>query len=849
MSGTTFISYNSTGFALNKQDFIRDILTQKACDIIFVQETFLGENNQTIINNIHDDFIGTGKCGTDLTLDICKGRNKGGLAIIWRKSVGNNIKQIPCESKRLMAMSLQCNMGSVLLINTYFPVDSHNKTYINPELTEVCDELERLLHACKQQFVIIGGDLNIDFKRNNIHTTYVKDMLERNKLVSVWQHTSFPEYTYSGPTGKSCIDHFVVSENVKNVTDWAIVEYGGLNCSVHSPIIMKVKFDITKNNITCLNHNPNDRIAWHKVSEHDKLSYQVSLENKLNDIYVPNDCSCEGTHCKNVSHRDDIDILCESIIKTCIDASDVFPKTKKKKKFPYWGSKIKPFKDDAIFWSNIWIQCGKPSNGVVHGLMKKTKLQYHYAIRKLKRESDKLRKCRMAESIAGNNSRNFWDEVKKVNGNGAVYPTSVEGKTDSYDIASLFAEKYSKLYNSVPSDPARLMRVKQDIEKRLNVTSLLEMKINDIDVNKAIRSIQNNKADGDGKFFSNHLIYAPPIILRYLSTLFNAMIVHGYTPKCLLKSSIISIPKNARGDLTSGDNYRGIALCSSMFKLYELLLIQKQQHNLKTSDMQFAYKCSHSTTMSTLVLKEVVNHFLLNGSNVYCCFIDASKAFDRLRHDKLFELLLQKNVNPYMLKSIMESYERQTIDTSWLGKKSFSFTCTNGVRQGGILSPLLYSIYNDVLLNMLKEKGNGCYIGNKFYGALSYADDLCILSPTVSGLQSMLKTCEIYGIEYDVIFNPVKTQCVKFSRGNESNNSNLKVELCGKVLSWVKSVKYLGNWISSNLSENIEIGKKLGIFYGSVNNLNASFNNVGVNNASVLFAQYCCHDFYSQHDE
>ena len=194
--------------------------------------------------------------------------------------------------------------------------------------------------------------------------------------------------------------------------------------------------------------------------------------------------------------------------------------------------------------------------------------------------------------------------------------------------------------------------------------------------------------------------------------------------------------------MCTDDNYRGISMCSSLMKLYEVILIQKQGDKLFTSDMQFAYKAGHSTTMSTTVLKEVVNHFLSKGSNVYCCFIDASKAFDRLRHDMLFELLIQRDVNPFMIKVLMDSYERQTVQTSWLGTKSDKFKCTNGVRQGGILSPLLYSIYNDVLLKNLHENGSGCWIGNYFYGALSYADDLCILNPTLSGLQDMLNVCE-----------------------------------------------------------------------------------------------------------
>jgi hypothetical protein len=77
--------------------------------------------------------------------------------------------------------------------------------------------------------------------------------------------------------------------------------------------------------------------------------------------------------------------------------------------------------------------------------------------------------------------------------------------------------------------------------------------------------------------------------------------------------------------------------------------------------MQFAYKMGHSTTVSTLLLKDVVTHYLNNGSEVFCCFIDASKAFDRLRHDILFEMLLQKNVDPLIVKVIIDIYTRAKV--------------------------------------------------------------------------------------------------------------------------------------------------------------------------------------------
>ena len=487
-----------------------------------------------------------------------------------------------------------------------------------------------------------------------------------------------------------------------------------------------------------------------------------------------------------------------------------------------------------------------PKTGVVYDLMRKTKLDYHYAVQKLKRQSEQLRKQRMAEALAKNNSRDFWKEVKTVNGNQVRYPTHIGNRTEDSDIASLFASKYKDLYNSVPSDGNALDALKENVNNGIGQRCISEMFIDDFHISRALKHIQNNKADSEYTLFSNHILYASPLLHGYLKNLYNGMIIHGHTPTCITKSNIISIPKDIRGDLSSDENYRGISLCSSVFKIFELILVQLQGPCLYTSDMQFAYKKAHSTTMSTLVLKDVINHFLSNNSNVFCCFIDASKAFDRLRYDKLFDILLKRDVHPLMIRILMNVFEEQTVQTSWRNVKSEAFTCQNGVRQGGILSPLLYSVYNDILLERLKSNGSGCWMGNYYFGALSYADDLCILSPTVSGLKDMLDICEEYGTQFDVMYNPKKTKCMKFSMNMSMNKDVSGITLCGKKLEWVTSFKYLGNWVTSNLKENIEISNKTCAFFGNVNSLKSCFGNVGYRNISILYNSYCCHYYGCQ---
>ena len=83
----------------------------------------------------------------------------------------------------------------------------------------------------------------------------------------------------------------------------------------------------------------------------------------------------------------------------------------------------------------------------------------------------------------------------------------------------------------------------------------------------------------------------------------------------------------------------------------------------------------------------------------------------------------------------------------------------NGVKQGGVLSPLLFAIYTDSLLKRLEESGVGCHMGGHFTGALAYADDITLLSPSMSGLRTLSKVCEEYATEFDVTFNGKKISC------------------------------------------------------------------------------------------
>jgi DMSO/TMAO reductase YedYZ heme-binding membrane subunit len=142
----------------------------------------------------------------------------------------------------------------------------------------------------------------------------------------------------------------------------------------------------------------------------------------------------------------------------------------------------------------------------------------------------------------------------------------------------------------------------------------------------------------------------------------------------------------------------------------------------------------------------------------------------------------------------------------------------SGVRQGGILSPILFNVYVDDVIEELKYSSYGCHVGRLFVGCIMYADDLLLMSPSVGGLQRMLDICSAYGSVHNIVFNPSKTVCASVSL---THNFNLgSVYINNEEIPWVHQFKYLGvtfNARCSLLSVDVTVVKRK--FYGALNSV------------------------------
>ena len=99
----------------------------------------------------------------------------------------------------------------------------------------------------------------------------------------------------------------------------------------------------------------------------------------------------------------------------------------------------------------------------------------------------------------------------------------------------------------------------------------------------------------------------------------------------------------------------------------------------------------------------------------------------------------------------------------WSSSLSTAFQVTNGVRQGRILSPMVFNLYiNDLRIRLTKSGIGGGTLGGKFVNHMRYADDRCIVSLSSSGLQTLLKMCTDYCDLHDIKFHAKKFVCLFF---------------------------------------------------------------------------------------
>jgi hypothetical protein len=233
--------------------------------------------------------------------------------------------------------------------------------------------------------------------------------------------------------------------------------------------------------------------------------------------------------------------------------------------------------------------------------------------------------------------------------------------------------------------------------------------------------------------------------------------MHGKVPMGFGFGIIVPVIKGNNLNNSVSENYRGITLSSGVSKPFEMCLLELYGDYLKSSELQFGFKKNLGCSHALYVLRSVVEHFNDKGSTVNLCALDLSKAFDKVNHYGLFIMLMRRSVPLEFLNIWINRYDLCNAVVRWDNAMSRLFHPSCGVRQGGVLSPVLFAMYVDNIIINLLNSGHGCHIGSMFFGCIMYADDLVLLSGSLSDLQAMIDLCNGEISSLDMLINVKKS--------------------------------------------------------------------------------------------
>ena len=287
--------------------------------------------------------------------------------------------------------------------------------------------------------------------------------------------------------------------------------------------------------------------------------------------------------------------------------------------------------------------------------------------------------------------------------------------------------------------------------------------------------------------------------------LFNRLFELGEFPSDWCNSIIV--PLHKRGNINEPTNYRGISLLDVFGKIYTGILNRRITFYVnmfdKLSESQSGFRENYSTIDNAFILQSLIDRYISRkGRKLYVAFVDFKQAFDRLNREKLWSVLQKAGIKGKLFYSLTQIYKQVKAQVRSNGGLNDSFSCMNGLRQGCMLSPALFTLFINEFSDLIENSG---IPGVHFFPEdiqvliLLFADDIALISDTIVGLQRQLQLLKDYCLESKLVVNIVKTKVLVFKMGGRIS-SHEKWYYDGNLLEVVNCFTYIGLTFTMHLS-------------------------------------------------
>ncbi len=362
---------------------------------------------------------------------------------------------------------------------------------------------------------------------------------------------------------------------------------------------------------------------------------------------------------------------------------------------------------------------------------------------------------------------NFWKHrrSKRVNNQQNAVRKGTTLLLDPDDIKKHIEEYFGSLYkgdstNRDHTQPpiGQTVRGRKDQEE----ADILQQPFTGAELSQAIALIKREKAVGTDDIPNEFLKEGGPKLREELLNLMNTAREVEKTPSTWRDSKTpLLFKKGVQEDL---DNYRGLNINSNVGKLYTRMILGRMDQDVEARQllgyMQHAFRQGWSAMEALFVLTQVVQWKQLQKQperRVYLAFLDVSKAYDTVNRESLWRVLNEMGYGGKTTRVIKSLYTDLQTKVMFGDIVTDYIPIERGLKQGCVLSPILFSLYVRELSNRLLASGVGVNTPGVRIPGLFFADDIVLMADTKAGLQRLLDIAGEFADERGLKFNGKKS--------------------------------------------------------------------------------------------
>lgn len=677
------------------------------------------------------------------------------------------------------------NNRIIAIIPIYRPPSSNINTFI--------EELDQCINNInKKRDVIIVGDINIDIKKQNAITTKYLNTLSSNGLQCMVTETTREDVNINSST---CIDHLFVRSNQRRSNTHADVitttisdHYALFGCvenedktdnKTHKQKGADFNAKVNNTQGTDLNTKINNSKVnslinatnWNEIitKSYNTNELFVNICNVFDNIYE----KCKEKT-KGIKKRNPYPWLSEELLKYC----DIRDKLNKK-----WQQNKKNLINEQVY---------KKFSNKLNKKIINAKNIYNY--NQFIQNRNNIRGTWQAiNEIIGKKTNNIDDTIKRNFKNENLINVTEK-------VAQNFQENVQNIIHTCDIKTVSTAKSKTSNTLFLSYT-------NEEEIYNILKNLNAKKSPGADGIRAIDLKNHASILLPVITSLINSSLRESTIPELLKISLIRPIYKN--GSKSDYINYRPISILSVVEKVLEEIIVRRLNDFLVKykiiNKQQFGFQKNKNINQLLGLFSNDVNKSLSENKHCLALFIDFSKAFDTLSHNKLIEILERNGIRGHCLEWFKNFLHCRTFRVKIENNLSRTTETTHGVPQGSKIGPVLYIIYANEMMNILKESK-----------AYAYADDTAIIvsneciDTATRIMQKELDVVTRWCHDSGLVINAAKTKLMHirprhFPQTNIKlifhnteclhkikDNNNTPMDTCSTYIELVSTYKYLG---------------------------------------------------------